>query len=183
MDVPLLKKYNPETFCDVHISNSKMGCPGCHHPYKATDDEGTHHFTMLRDPLERLRSAYSFNRHLSKLKDPNITFETYVNEPHIPDCQLKMILGHHCFDMVEPDSLNMSLALERISSPRFFFGDTGRWNESICLFHKWYGGSPRDFELLNNRPTKKRSSFFNDADYDFKETVFFNKAMTIFNER
>eukprot|EP00978_Attheya_sp_CCMP212_P040808 scaffold226478_cov31-Attheya_sp.AAC.3 len=66
-----------------------------------------------------------------------------------------MVLGHRCHHHVEPAKLPVKEALHRIASLSFYFGLTDRWEESICLFHNWYGGSTKPFELLNNRPTKR----------------------------
>jgi len=115
-----------------------------------------------------------------------------------------MVLGYQCFptcpgkkipDRKEPSEyLDLNLALERINSPNFYFGLTGRWEESMCLLHAWYsGGSPvQSFELLNNRPTKLRakekanernSSIPEDFEYTDLDTILFANASALFEQR
>ncbi len=182
-DVKLLRNYPPREFCNVTFAN--MPCPGCHHAYPKDKKIGEKYFyfTMLRDPMERLKSAYSFGKHLSKLQDDSISFDTYLNESHIPNCQLKMILGFRCDAVVDPHHLNISVALDRIQAPHFFFGITDRWEESICLFHRKYGGSTQAFELKNNRKTKRKRVESGNINRTFAETVFFEEAFKLFDMR
>jgi hypothetical protein len=64
-----------------------------------------------------------------------------------------MVLGYRCMELVPPPRLDLGLALRRIAAPNFFFGLTDRWEESLCLFHSWYGGTTQPYELANNRPS------------------------------
>ena len=181
-DMALLREYPPTKYCNSTIRN--MPSPGHHFPYgfQVKGGDQPYYFTMFRDPMMRLKSAYSYGRHWSKLKNDSISFDTYVNESHIPNCQLKMMLGHHCAADIDPQSLNVTLALERVKSPKFFFGDTDQWGKSICLFHKWFGGTTQPFELKNNRKTKRDDDrvFTN---YTFTETLLYNNAREIFDYR
>jgi hypothetical protein len=118
--------------------------------------------TMFRDPIQRLISAYDFGRHGSRSPlhtkmANNYTISDYLSEPQIPNCQIKMVLGYHCHRGIIPlpTELNLTLAIERISGPLFFFGMTNRWYESLCLFHAWFGGTIQPFESYNSRPSKK----------------------------
>ena len=93
-----------------------------------------------------------------------------------------MILGYHCHNFVVESELNVTKALERINSRSFYFGITERWEESICLFHKTFGGETRDFELMNNRKQVNRE----DAgviDYKDIDHIFVPEAMKIFESR
>jgi hypothetical protein len=61
---------------------------GFHHPY-VHRNESFISFTMFRDPINRLKSAYSFRGgggvpHGSRLpKESNITFATFIQEPQV----------------------------------------------------------------------------------------------------
>ncbi|CAB9504948.1 expressed unknown protein [Seminavis robusta] len=159
-DLALLKNYPPEKWCynkDLMFYN--MPNPGYHHPYiERRPNEEFFTMTMFRNPIERLWSAYNFGRHGSTNPDKHqSTFEEYIQEPNIFNCQLKMVLGHHCHkqrpqQLKKMGPLNISLAIERVSQPRFFFGITGRWAESMCLFHRWFGGKVlEDIDFVNTR--------------------------------
>ena len=186
-DTVLLKNYPPQEFCNLTIAN--MPSPGYHHPYPNSALKEFHYFTMFRDPIERLRSAFSFRPsgvpHQSLLKGDNISisFDAYINESHIPNCQLKMVLGYPCGrSYVDPSLLNVTLAIERIHQPNFYFGITDRWEESICLFHSKFGGSVRSFELNNNRKTK-RIDTSDTHNYSSAETPFYQEVLKVFNNR
>ena len=95
-----------------------------------------------------------------------------------------MLLGHKCYrEKISENKLNMKLAFERISSPFFFFGITDRWNESICLFHAWFGGDIRAFELKNNRPTKRNETEMNISNYTDLDFILFEEVSKIFDAR
>jgi hypothetical protein len=97
---------------------------------------------------------------------------------------LKMILGYYCYKgyIPYPNELSVDLALRRINTPSFFFGFTDRWEESICLFHKWYGGEPQPFEMKNNRPTERQGLNLT-MDYHDLDMEFIPRAMEIFDGR
>jgi hypothetical protein len=183
-DVAIVKEFPPDQWCNVSFYN--LPGLGHHHPFKKRKETFLT-FTMLRDPAERLRSAFAFGRHGSRSQNKSILlFDDYVEEPNIPNCQIKMVLGYGCFHKVEVNKLNVSMALERVQSPLFFFGIADRWDESICLFHHWFGGSRQPFEVKNNRPTKRnkddRMTIIQQAPADL-DTVFVQGAMEIFEER
>lgn len=64
---------------------------------------------------------------------------------------------------------------------------TDRWDESICLFHHWYGGETQPFELLNNRPTKRLDISTDEDELDKElvdvDAVFVAGAAKTFEER
>jgi hypothetical protein len=184
MDVPIVEEFPPDQWCNVSFYN--LPCPGCHHPFKERKEKFLT-FTMLRHPAERLRSAFAFGRHGSRSQNTSfLLFDDYVKEPNIPNCQIKMVLGYGCHEKVEESKMNVSMALERVQNPLFFFGITDRWDESICLFHYWFGGSRQPFEVKNNRPTKRnkddRVTIIQQPPADL-DTVFVEGAMEIFEER
>ena len=95
-----------------------------------------------------------------------------------------MVLGHKCMTEISLPDLDLTLALDRISSPHFYFGLTDRWDESICLFHKWYGGEVHYFELQNNRPSIRIEGGGGDLDPKVDlDVTFIQRATHIFNRR
>ena len=186
----LTRNYPQVDWCPQHIRYLNWPRVGYHWPYRETDSKGRSlpNFTtlaMLRDPIQRVKSAYAFGRMHSRLNDTNISLLTYFSEPQIPNCQMKNILGHSCRNnFVNESELNVTLALTRIASPTFFFGITDRWAESMCLFHKWYGGSVQKYEHFNNRPTKRReSNETSTSDLKDLDTALFAGAVKIFEAR
>lgn len=186
----LTRNYPQNDWCPRHIRYLNWPRVGYHWPYRETDSKGRAlptftTFAMLRDPIQRVKSAYAFGRMHSRLNDTNISLSTYFAEPQIPNCQMKNILGHSCRNnFVNESELNVTLALTRIASPSFFFGITDRWAESMCLFHKWYGGSVRQYEHFNNRPTKRQDiNETKGLDLWDLDTALFAGAVKIFEAR
>lgn len=188
-DVTINRQYPLKEWCDnvtfahtdkvgYHFPIPKEGLPALKPSEKWTV------LTMLRNPQQRLQSAFSFHRHNSKVQNDSQPIEEYIQESHIPNCQTKMLTGTRChFDVPTGETLNVSKAMEWISSENFFFGITDRWHESICLFHAWFGGHIIRAELGNVRPThRKRNmpfpSWYRDLDYDL-----WDHATEIFEER
>ncbi|CAB9526323.1 expressed unknown protein [Seminavis robusta] len=189
-DMWLLRHYAPEKWCNNHLTFYNMPCPGCHYPYEERPNEEFFSMTMFRDPTERLWSAYRYGHHGSWQHDSNSTFDEYIREPNIMNCQLKMVLGHHCYkqhrqEIEHMGPLDVSLAIERVSQPRFFFGITERWAESLCLFHRWFGGSViEDIEFVNNRKGRTQPpGNYRDVVPPHKELEWFEGIMPIFEER
>ena len=183
-DHNLVKKAPPTVYCPKLLHPDR---PGFHYPFQPrTFPRNTTVFTMLRDPKIRLLSAFHFGRHGSQ--NQNTTMAEYLQEPQIANCQIKMVLGHRCYMKVDPSLLNVDKAIQRITSEHFFMGITDRWDESICLFHAWYGGSTQPFELRNNRPTTKKEQEVENStqdldqysDLDFK---LFSRATQVFEAR
>ena len=187
-DVEIIRTFPPDQWCDDNnVSFYNLPNVGKHHPYKKRN-EPFHTFTMFRDPAERLRSAFAFDRHGIKAQNKSpLSFEDYVRAPQIPNCQIKMVLGYGCHEIVETNKLDVSEAIRRVDSPFFFFGLTDRWDESLCLFHHWFGGKVEPFERRNNRKTNDkivnrltRSTLQPPPDAD---TVFVQALVEVFESR
>ena len=155
-DRKIIETFPPDQWCDDNVSFYNLPGVGGHHPYRKRK-ETFWTFTMFRDPAERLRSAFAYNRHGIRAKNKSsITFDEYIRTPQLANCQIKMVLGHSCHKFVDPSRLSVSKALERVDSPYFFFGLTDRWDESLCLFHNTFGGKTESYERVNNRKTNNR---------------------------
>lgn len=164
-DLSLLERFPPSEWCPgARFLN--LPCPGCHHPFiKLTNDRSAFTFTMIRDPVQRVLSAYYFRPggmpHLyrpSPRGNKTIpSLEEFILSAGIVGCQTKMLAGHPCMADIHPTRLRGELktAVENLGSLSFF-GLTERWEESIALFHSLVGGHTREFEMFNNRPTKGR---------------------------
>lgn len=95
---------------------------------------------------------------------------------------MKMMSGYKCHQYAASDQINVEKALQTIQRPTFFFGITERWEETICLFHQWYGGKIQPFEMRNNRPTL-RSALNRSIDYHDVDMEFVPEAEKIFDQR
>lgn len=186
-DRKIIDTFPPDQWCDDNVSIYNLPRVGLHRPYRRRN-ETFWTFTMFRDPSERLRSAFAYDWHgIMPRNKSSLTFDEYVRTPQIPNCQIKMVLGHPCHKLVEPSQLNVSKALQRVDSPYFFFGLTDRWDESLCLFHSQFGGTIESYERLNNRKTgnmvvnrTERSILQPPTDLD---TEFVNAVEKIFERR
>lgn len=184
--------------CLPNVTFHKHGSFAYHWPYRAEFDASANVwvFAMLRHPLQRMWSAYRHRSHkgipmFSQHKNP-ISFEEYLAEPHLQNCQLKMVLGKACQASIKPRDglLNVTLAVHRMAQAHVWFGLTDRWTDSMCLFHAWVDGSTatEPYELQNYRPGKQDVILddINDvtlpSSYD-PDLSFYSEAVKIFDRR
>mmetsp|Transcript_109646 Transcript_109646/g.171466 ORF Transcript_109646/g.171466 Transcript_109646/m.171466 type:complete len:259 (+) Transcript_109646:3-779(+) len=105
---------------------------------------------LLRDPRERLRSAFFFRgghfllKPVSKMRwKGNVT--KYATFPGVSGCQTKMLLGFECFDSSNSTvelvhSIDGQLqALEVLMSDFLFFGLTDEFSLSVDLYNAMFG--------------------------------------------
>ena len=63
-----------------------------------------------------------------------------------------MVLGYQCaqprVDLTQADLME---AIRRIKNDFAFFGLTDYYTETVCLFHRMFGGIVESQEFLNNR--------------------------------
>lgn len=108
IEYDLIKDYPMKEWCPSDIMFYNYPRVGFHWPYKkihwgikkgqrkdgkGPQQEEFHSFAMFRDPMERLKSAFSFREttmmdvpHYSQLQDPDISLEDYAAEPHVSCC-------------------------------------------------------------------------------------------------
>ncbi|EGD80597.1 hypothetical protein PTSG_01186 [Salpingoeca rosetta] len=116
---------------------------------------------MFRDPRERLRSAYMNGLHAVGVRaqrrlDMLRTVKTprdFVNFPGVKHCQVKMMAGYKCGEDVEVTHMHVKLALHRLRTHFVFVGITDSWTESVCLFHRMFGGRLVEHAFHNVRET------------------------------
>eukprot|EP00439_Symbiodinium_sp_Y106_P013012 s2362_g1.t3 len=113
-----------------------------------------HLVTMMRDPMQRIFSAYSDQEwsHGSNNKD----IVTYAHsEAHLVTCQI-MRDGlmdpppASCRDLNETDA---EQAVTRIREGFAFVGLVEEWDLSICLLHRMFGGDCLASDFMDSRPT------------------------------
>jgi hypothetical protein len=111
--------------------------------------------TLLRDPRQRLVSAWNNNKHSygatgsdRKAIEATQTLHDFIVQPGISSCQTKMVLGLSCAGDKTPISAKQLEIAKRVIREQFsFVGVTGSFNASICLFHHMFGGAPRDYSF------------------------------------
>lgn len=64
----------------------------------------------------------------------------------------KMLLGITCGHMVKLTEEDVTEAIRRIHEDLAFVGIVEYWDQSICLFHRMFGGAIDESELKNLRP-------------------------------
>uniref|UniRef100_A0A7S1Y1H1 Sulfotransferase domain-containing protein n=1 Tax=Grammatophora oceanica TaxID=210454 RepID=A0A7S1Y1H1_9STRA len=119
--------------------------------------------TMFRDPYLRARSVfmYASQKDLRPIQgtDPNMTFAEYVRLRNMKNCQTAMLTSKKGCYHFGKNNPNITMAKDLIRQPNFFFGITERWDETLCLFHHWFGGEVQTYELKNNRKTTANSRY------------------------
>ena len=90
-------------------------------------------------------------RYLHSVPNFSLFTAAFARTPGLSGCTTKMVTGTKCADPAggPPD---VAAAVARVRAFAFI-GLTDRWEESLCLFHSWYGGTTQPYELANNRPS------------------------------
>lgn len=145
-------------------------------------------YTMLRDPTERLASAFYWFRQEFKYK---ITWKEYYYRAQ--GTIVKMISGQangyscnagygRCNMNIQP---NLPLAIHRLEQFKFF-GLTDHWNLSICLFHKVFNVKCLPSFFANSRKSvyKRKETVEQSARYyDYYDNALYKHGERIFFER
>jgi len=118
--------------------------------------------TLIRDPFDRLLSAFLFRgghlepapkniSALTKWWSGNIT--RYANYNGTLGCQTKEVAGNTCSEPMRITWSYIKLAIKILSTDFKFVGLTEEYILSVKLYHKMFGeGEPCEAESLNSRP-------------------------------
>ncbi|TRZ38610.1 hypothetical protein CEQ21_24845 [Niallia circulans] len=107
-----------------------------------------HYFTMLRHPVDRVLSLYSYLRNYPGYERlQNMTLEEYVRtEPEAKNGQTLLLCGY-------PLQYNVSLAKKRLESFDVV-GITERFDESLYLLKSAFGWTDIHYEKVNITKTR-----------------------------
>lgn len=165
--------------------------------------------TMLREPRERLMSAYRDMEGVWRrgdllfFQDQSSSWGGWAAErlPSLPEfaagargCAVRLMTrwGLVCGAAAGmPSDDEVALAKKRLKEDVAFVGITGRWEESMCLFHKMFGEPCDRKQFLDTRPGRDKRKPQKEA-YNFTElqgvedpydTELYNEAVRLFEER
>jgi len=138
---------------------------------------------MFRRPSQRLISAYYGGRHtagfskmeyqtmLKKLpRDNKGGPAAYARYPGIAGCTARMLTGARCAESAaarpgaafDSGRARLSEALEMVKKLAFV-GLMERWDESICLFHRMFGGPVNTIQLLDFHAGSRHRAEYNES--------------------
>jgi len=161
-DFAIKERYPPEKYC---ADGSFASMETQHKPMQPNSPEQT--VTFFRDPTDRLLSAAG-NQHTSgfltetyqamiaKCYHPKVDPHCFANFPGIKGCMTRMLTGGSCADdgasKGTPFPVNTQAAIAAVNRLAFL-GLTEEWNDSVCLFHKMFGGRVTQAEFKNFHPS------------------------------
>jgi len=147
---------------------------------------------IFRQPSQRLLSAFrdglhstGFQKEDSLAMHAEVQYGTegaearYARYPGIAGCTARMLTGGSCaeslwargdqpFDGGKARLKEAVLMVEKMA----FVGLAERWDESICLFHRMFGGKVNTGELANYHPGRGHTDKYNESLLDgFKDKV------------
>ena len=142
----------------LNLFLSKTGNPASHDP--VTLEYGSHVVSFLREPAERIVSAFHYGRFAQgmaskkqkEMLDQAHDIESFASWPGVANCQSKMILGHLCSSGHRP-SVRDAFRAAHLVRTFAFVGITEAWDASIDLFHAIFGGASTPGEYTNMRAT------------------------------
>lgn len=164
-------------FYAEHYKDLPQWCPGLDSQVQGFGHKGVegnwprlagHSAIMVRQPQQRIISAYNHGRHLCPWCNKSTTLAEYAAVAR--GCTTRMLTrdGSPCVNSSLPTAAESELAVQRLRSGFAFVGLTEEWNLSMCLFHARFGGECTALELLNTRPGKHRDAEHPDF-YDIEE--------------
>lgn len=162
----LAARYPSEVYChrDV-IGSESIG----HKPVTRENVLDYNVVGFFRQPEERLGSAFDHGLHSTgfhnktdlynrcRYPEPG-NFTCYATYPGIAGCQARMVTGGECAShqhpVLGPERIDRAVANVRDMA---FVGLTEEWGESICQFHRQFGGVPQQEEFGNIHPGHRRT--------------------------
>ena len=163
----------PELKCEKHYYTGKFGY-GYHIPYPTNMNHTT--ITLVRNPYNRVISAFMYGKGIHQIMFPKgfpnrakVKFQlrdmirksefpilTYANLPGISSCQIKMILGKECGEVLTLTINDINEAKRRIHSDFYFIGLTEESEASARLFLAMYPINYNHF-IQNNHNMNQNS--------------------------
>lgn len=156
-----------------------------------------HFMTFVRQPEQRILSAWSagWGRHTDDAFSQTARNWGVVEfAKKSAGCQVKMLArgGKPCKLRYgdDPSAHEVELAKKRLREGFAFVGLTDRWEVSISLFHKMFGGPCIKSDFVNNRPSSDgsnpRPSVYDTAALqgfvDIHDGALYDEATAIFEE-
>ena len=151
---------------------------------------------FFRQPEERLGSAFDHGLHSTGFGNKTDLYRRcrypepgnatcFVTYPGIAGCQARMLTGGECASHQHPvldrDRIDRAMANVRDMA---FVGLTEEWGESICQFHRQFGGVPQQEEFGNIHPGHRRTRRDELGDWtDEADHVVYAAARDEFNRR
>lgn len=168
-EAALYQRYPLETHCHRDV----MGSEGLgHRPADADLILDSNVAGVFRSPEERLGSAYDHGLHSTGIsdkadlyarcryggRDGGGNFTCYATYPGIAGCMARMLTGGQCASRAHPtvDGERLEEAVRNLRDLAFV-GLTERWGETVCQFHRAFGGMPQQAQFGNVHPGARRT--------------------------
>lgn len=165
-DFALMERYSRRKYCKLGVLSRYTKTQ--HLPIRLEQVQARHESVvgMFRKPSQRLISAFRNGMHANGFSDEEFQqlqavcghtarASCYAHFPGIAGCTARMLTGGKCaesFRMREGrfdgGQSRLQEALKALDSMAFV-GLTERWEESVCLFHRMFGGRINNAEFLN----------------------------------
>lgn len=195
----LLRRWPPWRWCNTPF----ISRPNFHNPYTPRAKDFA--VGLFREPRARLVSAFHHNSHsngmdpaerhrmlaaLKSIPDERKRLAAFVAYPGLANCMTKMVLGFACASPVEISSDMLDEAKRRVREDFAFVGLTNAWNQSVCLFHRMWGGRTLAVEFENTRPGGYRSTpsaadanYLREIGYADRDTELYAEVEALFSRR
>lgn len=124
-----------------------------HPPYVKAKHSGRA-VMLFREPMDRAISTFYYHR--SGVKGDLRELKAFANNPLHSTIYVRMLNGIDIDRDVNITRGMISNAVAALNDEFAFVGIMERYNASVCLFHKMFGGSPRAVEFQNTHATVVR---------------------------
>jgi hypothetical protein len=169
-DFAMMDRYPPSLYCEPGVLSSSFQTQ--HKPIEQKVFSADSVVSFFRKPSQRLISGHRNGLHAAgftiqgnqRLHESceNRGAGCYARYPGIAGCSARMLAGKYCADpsAIEDPHWDHGLsyvetAVKNVASLHFV-GLTEEWDESVCLFHRMFGGrvNPAEFKDFHSHPGK-----------------------------
>lgn len=184
-DFALMDRYPLSSYCQKGVLEETSSATFLtqHQPLVLANVEakGEDYVGFFRQPSQRLISGYYNALHASGFDSVTNSMlhekcgsqgaGCYASFPGIAGCTARMLTGLDCADgNADPDSFDggashLEDALKNIDRMAFV-GLTERWDDSICLFHRMFGGRMSTAQMVDFHQGSSNGNAYDESELD-----------------
>eukprot|EP00931_Biecheleriopsis_adriatica_P063345 TRINITY_DN38336_c0_g2_i2.p1 TRINITY_DN38336_c0_g2~~TRINITY_DN38336_c0_g2_i2.p1 ORF type:complete len:432 (+),score=86.41 TRINITY_DN38336_c0_g2_i2:55-1350(+) len=187
-DWALMDRYPSADYCQPGLLSAEFTTSHAPITRELTEKEDLQVIGFFRRPSQRLISAYYNGLHANGftqegnrllveecgLNGRHPGAGCYARYPGIAGCSARMLTGATCAEPLSssgaPSSfdggrLRLSEALKSLDAMAFV-GLTERWDESVCLFHRMFGGRLSTAQLLDMHMGRQHQDRYDEAELE-----------------
>jgi hypothetical protein len=170
-----MDRYPREKYCSEGMLSPSFGTQ--HEPFHLNEVYAEDWIGLFRQPTQRIISAFHDGMHASGFAREamatlhatcNGNLTCFAKYPGIAGCTARMLTGQHCAaasaaGVWDGGKSKLAEALESLKQMRFV-GLTERWQDSVCLFHRMFGGRLSKAQMIDYHKGQQDTSMYDERE-------------------